>query len=101
MIKMQTETFMYEEENGTIWELRAFATAKVDNSYGADADGRRGTRAIFIEDIIKNQYQKSGQDVKKEDVPEAIRKELDSQADNFDTWEEEEPDYPFGPEEER
>ena len=49
MVKIE-DSFIYKYEDLTL-EIFAMASAYIDSNYGADADGNRGERAIFIEGI--------------------------------------------------
>ncbi|VVB53331.1 Uncharacterised protein [uncultured archaeon] len=44
--------FTIELPNGKEFTFEAKATKTVDPAYGADADGRRGVRVEYLEDIL-------------------------------------------------
>ena len=46
-----SKTFEVELPGGEIFELEACAVQTVDPAYGADADGNRGQRREYLEDV--------------------------------------------------
>ncbi len=51
MTKLIEGTVVYEDELYVEHEVDYQVTLEIDNNYGADADGNRGTKAVFVGDV--------------------------------------------------
>jgi len=71
------EIEVYNDEAVLMVDFERVTTWAVDGSYGADADGRRGVRTVFIEDDEATDIFVDGEPIKSQ--PEHIQKLVDKE----------------------
>lgn len=76
----------YDDEDN-LWEVCAYITGTVDGDYGADADGNRGTKELFIDNYYFAEWFFNGTDTREIEVPSHIKQDLKEQATSYKNWE--------------
>ena len=89
------KTFKHEDEAGcgrkpgTVWSVTVKARGNIDRNYGADADGRRGTKMYFVEEYVYESWMKDGEEVLPEIIPADVKQDLLSQIIECRDWRDE------------